>query len=191
MKGLNIISGDVVEVAPAYDHAGKRERERRHGRARNYNTCGCSLMYPGTAVRWLVLFVCLLCLNRTQPQHTQRAGFPHSTPGLYTTNNPIVLPCPPAYRSPVSTRVPRTVRYYRPAGGEHRFRNALSHGGRPEEEQERAVREGNFPETSLRGTRPPSAWHSAASPLLQCRLGYLHCTINSASCCVKCSSTAR
>lgn len=26
MKGLNIVSGDVVEVAPAYDHAGKRDR---------------------------------------------------------------------------------------------------------------------------------------------------------------------
>lgn len=24
MKGLNIVSGDVVEVAPAYDHAGER-----------------------------------------------------------------------------------------------------------------------------------------------------------------------
>lgn len=24
MKGLNVVSGDVVEVAPAYDHAGKR-----------------------------------------------------------------------------------------------------------------------------------------------------------------------
>lgn len=23
MKGLNIVSGDVVEVAPAYDHAGE------------------------------------------------------------------------------------------------------------------------------------------------------------------------
>lgn len=30
MKGLNIISGDVVEVAPAYDHAGK-EGEGAHG----------------------------------------------------------------------------------------------------------------------------------------------------------------
>lgn len=27
MKGLNIVSGDVVEVAPAYDHAGEAAGE--------------------------------------------------------------------------------------------------------------------------------------------------------------------
>lgn len=29
MKGLNIVSGDVVEVAPAYDHAGKMSKTNK------------------------------------------------------------------------------------------------------------------------------------------------------------------
>ena len=30
MKGLNVVSGDVVEVAPAYDHAGERRAKTCH-----------------------------------------------------------------------------------------------------------------------------------------------------------------